>query len=270
MSKGADPLIDLRDVSFRADGQLIVEKASWQVRRGEHWAVLGANGSGKTTLLRLACGYLWPNAGGRIFRLGEVLTDLRKLRESIGWLTATLPAAIPPRETVRDTVVSGKFAEIGLKPSGSRRPSRDDYALAEARLAELDCGHLAGRRFGVLSQGEQQMVLVARARMAEPLLLVLDEPCAGLDPGARERFLSVLERLAASHETPSLILVTHHLEEIMPAFANILVLAAGKVVQKGLTRQVITSDLIEQLYGCRVERLMENDGRTWPVLRGEG
>lgn len=259
------PVIDLRGVSYVADGTTIIDGVSWCIRRGEHWAVLGPNGSGKTTLLKLACGYLWPNAGGEILRGGQPMVDLRTLRRSIGWVTSMLVAQIPPRECVCDTVVSGRLAQTGLRAIGRDRPSKEDYEQAEVFLEELGCRDLVNRRYGTLSQGEQQMVLIARARMAAPLLLVLDEPCAGLDPGSRERVLASIDQLARRPEAPSLVLVTHHLEEIMPSLGNILVMAGGKVISSGKTDEVIDEPLISQVYGRPLESLVRHGGRFWPI-----
>ena len=183
-----------KDVDILAD-------INWRIERGQHWAVLGPNGSGKTTLLRIACGYLWPTSG-RVLRLGEELIDLGELRRSIGWISSGMIADIPPRDTGLETVVSGRFAQIGLKRfAGSRADAMPTSPMRRPSSRAWVAKSLADKPFGVLSQGERQQVLIARARMARPLLLVLDEPCAGMDPGVRERFLALAER--ACHPTPS-------------------------------------------------------------------
>ncbi len=261
------PTIEIRDVSYRAGGNTILDRVSWTVDRGEHWAMLGPNGAGKTTLLKIACGYLWPNAGGEVLRLGQRLTDLRELRRSMGWVSNRLAAEIPPREAVLDTVVSGRVAQVGLKPTmHGPTPSPEDYEQAAQFLADLDCDVLIDRPFGVLSQGEQQKVLIARALMAFPLLVFLDEPCAGLDPGARERFLASVERLASSDTAPSLVLVTHHIEEIMPSFANTLVMRSAKVLRSGSTGAIVDAGLLEALYGVAPKQTIRRGGRTWVVF----
>ena len=187
--------------------------------------MLGPNGSGKTTLLRIACGYLWPTSG-RVLRLGEELIDLGELRRSIGWISSAMIADIPRRDTGLETVVIGRFAQFGLKRlpghGADRRPTSPMRRRSSTRL---NCESLADKTFGILSQGERQQVLIARARMAKPLLLVLDEPCAGMDPGVRERFLAWLNERLRHPETPTVVLVTHHIEEIVPGFANTLVLS---------------------------------------------
>jgi len=259
------PILDIEAVSYEAGGKRIIDSATWRVERGEHWAVLGPNGAGKTTLLRLACGYLWPNAGGVVRREGSELADLRELRRSIGWVTTSLTSQIPRRERVHDTVVSGKFAQTGLMPMDWDPATAADYEHASQLLRELACEHLADRPFGVLSQGEQQRVLIARARMARPLLVVLDEPCAGLDPGAREQFLALLQEMATRPEAPSLVFVTHRIEELVPAVGKLLALRDGRVVCCGELRNVVNADLFRTLYDVPVAELIERHGRYWPI-----
>ena len=262
-SSPAIPVFELNGVSHRFDAFTALENVSWRVDRGQHWAVLGPNGAGKTTLLRIVAGYLWPNAGGHVIRDGRRLTDLRELRKRIGWVTASLVAAIPPREPVLKTVLSGKFAQIGLVEYHGMRMEPADHQRARDYLALVGCDELVDQAFGTLSQGQQQKVLIARARMARPLLIILDDPCTGLDPGAREKLLASLEDLTARPAAPSLVLVTHHVEEIMPAFANTLVLQAGRVKACGPTAAVVTSELVGELYEVPMQ-VRHHNGRCWP------
>ena len=261
----AAPALELRNVSYVADKKTILESIDWTVRRGEHWAILGPNGSGKTTLLKLACGYLWPNAGGEIYRNGKTLTNLPELRRSIGWVTAGLAAQIPGREPAVRTVVSGKFAQIGYIQGFGGDATAADVRTAEAWLKRMGLAHLRDQEFGTLSQGEQQRVLIARALMTKPYLMVLDEPCAGMDPAARENFLAALSEFGAQKKDPSMIYVTHHIEEILPLFKKTLVLKAGKILSGGSTHAVLKDSVLEELYGVKVE-LISRKGRFWPVL----
>ena len=259
------PALELRDVSYVANGKKILDSINWTVQPGEHWAILGPNGSGKTTLLRIASGYLWPNGGGEVYRKGETLTYLPELRKSIGWVTASLVNEIPSQERALNTVVSGKFAQIGYLGGFWGQASRYDYACARRYLKELGCEHLREREFGTLSQGEQQKVLIARARMTKPYLIFLDEPCAGMDPGARESFLESLRKLGAEKNIPALIYVTHHIEEILPLFGKTLVLCNGKVLHSGKTRDVLKPRLLRELYRAPLS-LLSRQGRFWPVI----
>jgi len=259
------PLFELIDVSYQVGDTRILSNINWRADPGEHWALLGRNGAGKTTLLKILCGYIWPNAGGDVWRLGSQRTDLRSLRLGIGWVTSTMTEQIPRREKVIDTVVSGRYASLGLSHMGWRRPTPEDYRDAESQIATIGIDDLTDRPFGVLSQGERQKVLLARACMARPMLTILDEPCAGLDPASRESFLAATEQLAESPGSPCLIMVTHHIEEIMPAFDNTLVLADGLVAASGQTREILDQSLIERLYGGAVSELISRNGRIWPI-----
>lgn len=258
------PLLEIRDVSYAMNSREILDAVSWTVSGGENWAIVGPNGAGKTTLLKMVCGYLWPNRGGKIYWNGETLIDLGTLRRSIGWVTSSLVADIPRSEPVINTVLSGKYAQLGLWTFAWEQPTSIDTEAAEKFLGELGCAGLASRRFSTLSQGEQQKVLICRALMAKPYLIILDEPCAGMDPGARETFLSALSVLADKGGLPVLIYVTHHVEEILPAFSRTLVLKDGKVMMKGPTEKMITNRMMMRLYGISVQLLKKN-GRHWPI-----
>ncbi len=258
--------LQLCDVSYSANGKRILHSINWTVYPGEHWAILGPNGSGKTTLLKLACGYLWPNADGIVLRKGKELTYLPELRKSIGWVTAALASEIPAQERALNTVVSGRFAQIGYLGGVWGQASRRDYARARRYLKELDCVHLREREFGTLSQGEQQKILIARARMTRPYLIILDEPCAGMDPGAREKFLASLAKLGRQKSLPALIYVTHHVEEILPLFKRTLVLRDGAIVHAGPTRVALNPGVLKDLYGVPLA-IIKRKGRYWPIVK---
>ena len=281
-------LIACQSVGYCQQGVDILSEIDWRITPGQHWAVLGPNGSGKTTLLKIACGYLWPTSG-RVLRLGEELLDLTELRRSIGWISSGMIAEIPPTDTALETVVSGRLGQVGLRWFPEFGPTDADFSDAAAELARLGCDALTDKPFGVLSQGERQQVLIARARMARPLLLVLDEPCAGMDPGVRERFLAWLNEqlndearmtndewgsglsvirhssFDIRHSVPTTILVTHHIEEIVPGIQNTLILSSGRVRAAGRTQDVVTREAIEAVYNTRLARLEASGGRLWPI-----
>ncbi|MCE9545738.1 MAG: ATP-binding cassette domain-containing protein [Planctomycetia bacterium] len=257
------PILDFQHVSHFAGQKALLSDVTWQIRPGEHWVLLGPNGAGKTTLLRIACGYVWPNGGGQVLRDGQDRVDLGALRRNIGWLTSQLATQIPPGEIVRATVLSGRFAQFGLKRLPGLTIDPADEREADTLLAEIGCTQFADRTFGTLSQGEQQKVLIARAYMARRKLLILDEPCAGLDPAARESFLEAIDRLARQPSGPSLIFVTHHVEEIVPSFTQALLLREGKVLRSGETQQIVDAGMLSTLYGRQVGQLNRHGGRFW-------
>jgi iron complex transport system ATP-binding protein len=259
-----DALISCEQVGYRQQGTDILTGIDWYLESGQHWTVLGPNGSGKTTLLRIACGYLWPTSG-RVLRLGRELIDLGELRKSIGWISSGMIAEIPPQDTGLETVVTGRLAQFGLKHLPEYGPTESDFADAAAELSRLGCADLSEKLFGVLSQGERQQVLIARARMAKPMLMVLDEPCAGMDPGVRERFLAWLNSSLAAPDGPTVILVTHHIEDIVPAIQNTLILSAGRIHSAGRTADVVTRETIETVYNTRLARIERSAGRMWPI-----
>jgi iron complex transport system ATP-binding protein len=227
----------------------ILRGVDWLVRKGEHWAILGPNGCGKTSLLKSITGYLSPTSG-EITLLGETYgeSDWRELRGMIGIVTSALQASIPPAETALETVVSGYFAQLDLWA----HPTRAQKGDARRLLAFVGCSALAAREWAHLSQGERQRILIARALMGSPRLLILDEPCAGLDPVAREEFLRFLDATARRRRGPSLVLVTHHAEEIMPAITHALLMRGGLVSASGPKARVITTRNLSRAFGARI------------------
>lgn len=214
---------------------------------GDHTVLLGVNGSGKTALLQVITGYMTPSAGEvevMGFRRGR--SDVRELRRRIGWVSTALAERIHSRDTALEVVASGRFASIGLWEP----PAAEDYAAAERELAFMGCEALADRRYAVLSQGEKQRVLIARALVSRPRLLVLDEPASGLDPAAREHVLSYVEKLGQTHPGRGLTLlyVTHHIEEIRPVFARTSVMKGGRLFADGPTADVVTSSVLSEAY----------------------
>lgn len=242
-------ILEVSDLRVARGHTAILRGIDWRVVRGEHWVILGPNGSGKTSLLKSLTGFLSPTAG-EIAVLGRRYgaSDWRELRFHIGVVTSSFVAAIPPAEPAVDTVVSGKFAQLDLWHAGTRA----DRAAAMKLLRLVGLTRIALREWAYLSQGERQRVLIARALMARPRLLILDEPCAGLDPVAREHFLTFVEKLARRRSSPALVLVTHHVEEITPAFTHALLLRGGRVLAAGPKAKVLNSALLSAAFGARL------------------
>lgn len=255
-------IIDIKDVSWKRDNKTILNGMTWQVRPGEHWSLLGLNGSGKTTLLNLVNGYMWPTTGEVSVlgeRFGEV--DLRELRKKIGWVSTSLQQKLYGHQTAEHIVLSGKFATIGLYD----RTDEQDRGKALELMTFLGCETLLDRTYDTLSQGERQKVLIARALMAEPKLLILDEPCTGLDIFSREQLLQMIERITEQPDGPTLIYVTHHIEEIVPCFTHTLLIKKGEIYNSGATADLLTSATLSSFFGAPIE-VRRRGGRMWLML----
>jgi iron complex transport system ATP-binding protein len=231
----------------------ILDGLSWTVRPDEHWVILGPNGSGKTSLLSALTGYFMPTEGS-IHLLGEEFgaSDWRELRQAIGIVSSSVRQLMHDEDCALEIVAGGVSAQIGY---WGRIPKATQAAAMKA-LKRAEAKHIALRAWEVLSQGERQRVLIARALMCHPRLLILDEPCAGLDPVAREHFLAFVERLARSRKAPAIVLVTHHVEEITPAFTHALLLRGGKAVASGPIDQALSSKTMSAAFdtGLRLRK----------------
>ncbi len=245
--------------------EVIIERIDWRVEAGQHWVILGANGSGKTSLLSTITGYL-PLTAGTISVLGETYgkTDWRDLRTRIGMVSSAIQQLMPDYETALNAIISGKRAMIGLWGD----TEVDDRSRALEIIRQIEAEPLANRPWRFLSQGERQRVLIGRALMAQPELLILDEPCAGLDPVAREQFLQFLDRLSRDAAAPSLVLVTHHVEEIMPGFSHVLILKRGRVLASGAKDIVMTAAQLSEAFGAPL-RLSQADRRYVLTVSGD-
>ncbi|HEY3915593.1 MAG TPA: ABC transporter ATP-binding protein [Verrucomicrobiae bacterium] len=261
------PVLEISNLMVQRGGVTILDGVSWRVERGQHWAILGANGSGKTSLLSALTGYLMPTAG-EIILLGKKYgrSDWRELRKEIGIVSSSVRQMMSDDEPALETVASGKFAMIDFWG----RLSRANKNRAQKLLRQIECPHLVERSWRVLSQGERQRVLIGRALMATPRVLILDEPCAGLDPAAREHFLQFIQRLGMRRNAPTLVLVTHHVEEIMPVFSRALILKNGKVLAAGKKTETLTAKNLSHAFGAKT-KLHSKAGRfAMSVLAKKG
>jgi iron complex transport system ATP-binding protein len=261
------PILEISNLRIQRSKVTILEGVNWRVERGQHWAILGANGSGKASLLSALTGYLMPTAG-EIVLLGKRYgrSDWRELRKEIGIVSSSVRQMMSDDEPALETVASGKFAMIDFWG----RLSRADKNRALRILRQIECAYLAERPWRVLSQGERQRVLIGRALMATPRVLILDEPCAGLDPAAREHFLQFIQRLGGHWKAPTLVLVTHHVEEIMPVFSQALILKNGKVLASGKKLETLTAKNLSDAFGAKI-KLRSKAGRfAMSVLAKKG
>ena len=252
----AHHVIELKNVTVTRGDTNLLKKINWTINPGESWVALGANGSGKTTLLNIISGNSWATDGdiqvlGKDF--GEY--DLRELRKEIGWVSAATQEKVHPDDTALSVVVSGRFASFGLYED----PEEEDWVQAEEYMGFVGMSGLEDHLYATLSQGEKQKVMVCRALMTRPRLLVLDEPCAGLDVRAREQLLEVMQRLGTrKRRPPAFILATHHVEEIAPLFSHVLTLRKGRVLRADTKEKALTSRRLSGLFNVKMDVTQRN------------
>lgn len=233
-------MIKLKDVHFIRNDRPILSDISLELKSGEQWIVLGKNGSGKTTFLELVAGYQFPSKGSievNGFRYTEC--DVREARKRIGYISQTLLEKLTLRDPVLEVVATGEYGYLRFyEPIPSHVEEKAKKMLEQVRLA-----HLQDHPLGSLSQGERKRLMLARALMSDPTLLILDEPCAGLDLWEREHLLTSIQQMGEQRSI-QMIYVTHHIEEVMPFFTHVALIDEGRLVAKGRKEEVLTSDLL--------------------------
>ena len=251
-------VIKLENVSVVRSGKHLLNGVDWVVNEGERWVIVGANGAGKTTLMQVVGATMYPSSGTSTIlgtTLGQV--DVFDLRTRIGHSSTSIADRVPRTERVEDVVLSAAYAVMGRWRESY---GAEDHRRTNQIMGELRITHLEDRTFGTLSEGERKRVLIARALMTDPELLLLDEPAAGLDLGGREDLISSLNVLAESDEAPVLVLVSHHVEEIPQGFTHILMLRGGSVVASGRIEQTLTTANLQTTFDMRLD-LTISDGR---------
>jgi iron complex transport system ATP-binding protein len=249
-------LLAVRGLSVTRGGTTVLSNVTWSMKPGERWVIMGANGSGKTSLLSVLTGLLVPTKG-EVQVLGNVYgeDDWSHLKKVVSLVSSSLRQMVQDHESALDVIGSGRYGQLNF---WGKFTSADIAAAQKiARLVRAE--PILSRQWAVLSQGERQRVLIGRALIAKPQLLILDEPCAGLDPAAREQFLVFLDHLASQAGGPAIILVTHHVEEITPAFTHVLGLKAGRVLMAAQKEVALRSDVLIRLFSAPLE-VVENDG----------
>jgi len=251
-------VLQFTDVSVIRGGTAILDSVNWSVDDDQRWVILGPNGAGKTTLLQIAAAFMHPSSG-QAEVLDEPLgaTDVFELRPRIGFASTAMARKVPANEKVLDVVMTAAYSVTGR---WKEEYEAIDERRAQRVLQEWNLSHLADRKFGTLSDGEQKRVQIARSVMTDPEILLLDEPAASLDLGARESLLQLLSGFAQEPNSPAIIMVTHHVEEIPLGFTHVLLVSGGKIVSAGPIRTALTSASLSETFGLAVE-LSENDGR---------
>lgn len=251
-------VLQLTDVSVVRGGTTILDSVNWSVDDDQRWVILGPNGAGKTTMLQVAAAIIHPTSG-RADVLEEPLggTDLFELRPRIGFASTAMARKVPGDEKVLDVVMTAAYSVIGR---WHEEYEEIDERRAQRVLVEWKLDHLADRKFGTLSDGEQKRVQIARSVMTDPEILLLDEPAASLDLGAREELLKLLSGYASAPTSPAIIMVTHHVEEIPLGFTHAMLLANGRVVSSGPLAEALSAESLSEAFGLTIE-LTETDGR---------
>ncbi len=249
-------VLKFTDVSVVRDGNPILDRVTWSVDDSERWVILGPNGAGKTTLLQLAAAQIHPTSG-KVRILDEKLgkADVFELRPRIGFASTALARRVPGDEKVLDVVLTAAYSVTGR---WNERYEEIDERRAQRVLAEWKLSSFEKRAFGELSDGEQKRVQIARSVMTDPELLLLDEPAASLDLGAREELLQLLSGYASAPQAPAIVMVTHHVEEIPRGFTHALLLANGRITAAGVVSEVLTSENLSETFGLPL--VVSNDG----------
>jgi iron complex transport system ATP-binding protein len=244
-------LLELSQVSVVRGGTRVLEDITLTIDPGQHTAILGANGSGKSTLVQLVSRHLYPLHGGHVRIFGRTDWSVSELRRLIGIVSPAQERDFTSNEPLQafEAVAASFFSSRGLLRT--QRLSREVRRRTEESLERLGISHLSGRQMRTLSTGEARRVLIARALVHEPKALLLDEPCSGLDPVSRHEFLENLREIARAGTT--LLLVTHHVEEILPEIGELIFLRSGRLFDKGEKREKLTSEKVSVLFGAEVE-----------------
>ncbi|MEK5185065.1 ABC transporter ATP-binding protein [Solibacillus sp. FSL W7-1324] len=256
-------MIHIENIHLYRNDKKILDDLSWHVQKGQHWAILGLNGSGKTTLLKVINGYIWPNKGS-VQVLGETYgkTYIPKMRTRIGWVSNAMIDNFNWQDNAIEIVLSGKFGALRL----FNDVTDEEINHAVSIMKHFHCDHLANKSFEHLSQGERQRVQIARAIMADPEILILDEPCGGLDLIERENLLQTIEQIAQAENGPTLIYVTHHVEEILPCFSHVLLMKDGKNIEANARETVLTDELLSDFFGREISLQIERE-RAWVAIK---
>lgn len=258
-------IIKVEKATVYLSGREILHGINWQVKRGERCFILGANGAGKTTLVRMLMGYAWPLFGATVEVLGKRFgtVNLQELRKRIAWVSPLMHQWLGDRDwTGREMVLSGPDATIGLY----REATQEEEARASSLMRKLRAEHLMERTVATMSSGEQVKVLIARALMTQPELMILDEPSVYLDIAGREFLLNTIAELAATHPELTIIFITQRIEDILPAFNRGMILRQGEIQAYGSRDDVLTEPNLRAAFDLDIRLIRARNGRLWSVI----
>ncbi|KUP23618.1 MULTISPECIES: ABC transporter ATP-binding protein [Paenibacillus] len=257
-------MISLQHLTLRREQSLILDDVSLDMKPGENWVILGRNGSGKTTILEMMTGYLFPSSGSVEvlgYKFGQC--DVREVRKEIGYIGPSLMEKLSLSDPVWEVVATGAYAYLRFYQAIPQQVKEQAIKLLE----DMNLGGLAYHPFGTLSQGERKKAMLARCLMAEPKLLIMDEPCAGLDLYEREKMLAEVDKL--KQRNVSVVYVTHHVEEIVPLFTHVALIRDGKLAGSGPKEEVLTKEMIMATFDIPVD-VEWDGGRPWIKIRPGG
>ncbi|MDD3236953.1 MAG: ATP-binding cassette domain-containing protein [Candidatus Gastranaerophilales bacterium] len=264
MNKDYEYAIDVENATVLLGGNEILHNISWQVKKGARYFILGANGAGKTTLVRTILGYIWPLYGAKVEVLGKRYgkTNLNTLRKSIAWVSPFLQKKMPEYSSGLDMVLSGPEGFLGF----SGNASSEETQKARTLLKELRGEHLGDKNINDMSSGEQMKILIARALLTEPELVILDEPTVYLDIAEREYFLNAVNKLSETHPDLTMIFISQRIEDILPIFTLGMIMKSGKIEACGKKQDVLTEQNIEKTFGIKTKLIKANSGRLWTII----
>lgn len=257
-----EKILSYKNVSFRRDGREILKDINWEIKKGENWALLGLNGSGKSTLLSMIPAYTFATSGEvSVFEKKFGTCVWAEVKEKVGFVSSSLNTFSDSlnNQTLNNIVLSGKYNSIGIYQEITQK----DREKANNIIKDFKLSHLKLNKYITLSQGEQRKTLLARAFMNEPSLLILDEPCSGLDIRAREIFLKTLEE---SKSDIPFIYVTHQIEEIIPSITHVAILDNGEIMSQGNKFEVLTEENLSKLYGIDL-KIEWSNSRPWLIVK---
>ena len=258
-------ILSYKNVSFKRDGREILKNINWEIKEGENWALIGLNGSGKSTLLSMIPAYTFATKGEvSVFDKKFGTCVWAEIKKKVGFVSSTLNNFSDRLNQLSliDVVLSGKYNSIGIYQEITQK----DREKANNIIKDFKLSHLKLNKFGTLSQGEQRKTLLARAFMNSPSLLILDEPCSGLDIRAREIFLKSLEENSKNINAIPFIYVTHQIEEIIPSISHVAILDKGEIVAQGNKYEVLTDENLSKLYEIDV-KIEWSDNRPWLIVK---
>jgi len=255
--------VNIKNATVYIDNREILHDINWEVKRGEKYFILGANGAGKTTLVKTMLGYIWPLYGATIEVLGKRFgeTNLNELRKSIAWVSPFIQQHLARELTGLRMVLSGPDGYLGFY----REATQDELAEANELLEKLNATHLANKSIMGMSSGEQMKILIARALLTKPELMIFDEPNVYLDIKEREFLLKTIDNLIKEHPELTIIFISQRIEDILPTFTKGIILNGGKIDSDGNREEILTEENLKKAFDIDVKLVKSSSGRLWAV-----